>query len=63
MCSISFSISALFVASIILVMRRGKVVEQGPADDIFSDPKEPYTRALMAAAFEMKADESGVVSV
>ncbi|OHC73721.1 MAG: microcin ABC transporter ATP-binding protein [Rhodospirillales bacterium RIFCSPLOWO2_12_FULL_58_28] len=47
----------------ILVMRRGKVVEQGPADDIFANPKEPYTRALMAAAFEMKADESGVVSV
>ena len=44
-------------------MRRGKVVEQGPADDIFANPKEPYTQALMAAAFEMKADESGVVSV
>ena len=47
----------------ILVMRRGRVVEQGPADDIFDDPKDPYTRALMAAAFEMKADETGAVSV
>ena len=35
----------------IMVMRRGRVVEQGPADDIFNDPKDPYTRALMAAAF------------
>ena len=47
----------------ILVLRRGRVVEQGPADAIFADPKEAYTRALMAAAFEMKADESGVVSL
>jgi len=47
----------------VLVMKDGKVVEQGPADDIFAEPKEPYTRALMAAAFELKADETGVVSV
>ncbi|MCH7693712.1 MAG: ATP-binding cassette domain-containing protein, partial [Proteobacteria bacterium] len=47
----------------ILVLRRGRVVEQGPADAIFADPREAYTRALMAAAFEMKADESGVVSL
>ncbi len=46
----------------IVVMRGGKVVEQGPADDIIARPREPYTRALMAAAFEMKADETGVVS-
>jgi len=47
----------------VLVMRRGRVVEQGPADDVFANPKDPYTRALMAAAFEMKADDSGAVSV
>ena len=46
----------------VLVMRHGKVVEQGPADQIFANPREPYTRALMAAAFEFKADEAGVVS-
>ncbi len=45
----------------ILVMRRGKIVEQGPAADVFANPKEAYTRALMAAALEMKADETGVV--
>ena len=45
----------------IVVMRRGKIVEQGPAADIFANPKQAYTRALMAAALEMKADESGVV--
>ena len=47
----------------IMVMLRGRVVEHGPADDIFNDPKDPYTRALMAAAFEMKADNTGAVSI
>ena len=39
----------------ILVMRDGHVVEQGPVDDIFEAPKVPYTRALLAAALELKA--------
>ncbi|MDH5411262.1 MAG: hypothetical protein OEY16_07740, partial [Alphaproteobacteria bacterium] len=43
-------------------LRAGKVVEQGSADEIFDNPKDPYTQALMAAAFELKAVESGVVS-
>ena len=47
----------------IVVMRRGQVVEQGPADDILTRPEAPYTKALMAAAFEMKADDTGAVSV
>ena len=46
----------------ILVMRHGQVVEQGPADEIFTQPREAYTRALMAAAFDLRADETGVVS-
>ncbi len=45
----------------VIVMRDGKVVEEGPAERIFDDPREPYTKALMAAAFELRADESGVV--
>jgi microcin C transport system ATP-binding protein len=45
----------------IVVMRQGKIVEQGPAAEIFSNPKQPYTRALMAAAFEMRADDNGIV--
>ncbi|MEX2642751.1 MAG: ATP-binding cassette domain-containing protein, partial [Acetobacterales bacterium] len=47
----------------VLVMRDGKVVEQGPAADIFDRPRQPYTRALMAAAFDLRADETGVVSI
>jgi len=46
----------------VLVMRHGRVVEQGPAEQIFSNPSDPYTRALMAAAFELKADDAGVVN-
>jgi len=46
----------------IMVMREGKVVEQGPARDIIESPREPYTRALMAAAFDLKVTEAGAVS-
>ncbi|MEM9032370.1 MAG: ABC transporter ATP-binding protein [Pseudomonadota bacterium] len=35
----------------VLVMKRGDVVEAGPADEIFEAPANPYTRELMAAAF------------
>ena len=36
------------IADDILVMYRGKVVEQGPANDILHHPQEPYTRGLLA---------------
>jgi len=38
----------------VMVMKRGDVVEQGNADQIFDSPQTDYTRALMAAAFEVK---------
>jgi microcin C transport system ATP-binding protein len=50
------------LADDVIVLRAGKVVEQGPADEIFDNPRDPYTQALMAAAFELRAVESGVVS-
>jgi len=46
----------------LIVIRNGVVVEQGPAEDVFDNPKETYTQALMKAAFEIEADESGVVA-
>ena len=51
------------LADEIIVMRDGKVVEQGSADQVFDDPQTAYTKALMAAAFDLVADESGAVSV
>ncbi|MDB5570578.1 MAG: dipeptide transporter ATP-binding protein [Hyphomicrobiales bacterium] len=49
------------LASDIIVMRQGKVVEQGVAADVFAAPKNEYTRALFAAAFDIEADVSGAV--
>jgi microcin C transport system ATP-binding protein len=39
-------------------MRLGEAVEAGPAADIFANPRQPYTRALLKAAFEVEADEA-----
>jgi microcin C transport system ATP-binding protein len=39
----------------VVVMRHGRVVEEGTAEDIFSNPQQDYTRSLMAAAFSLEA--------
>ena len=46
----------------IIVMRQGKVVEQGDADTIFDNPTHPYTRALMSAAFDLTVSDTSVVA-
>jgi microcin C transport system ATP-binding protein len=51
------------LADEVLVMRDGRVVEHGPAEQIFEAPREAYTQALMKAAFELEAVEGGVVSM
>ena len=43
------------LASHLIVMRHGKVVEEGPAAELFKNPKSDYTRALFAAAFRIEA--------
>jgi microcin C transport system ATP-binding protein len=50
------------LANSIIVLRYGKVVEQGPAQTVFSKPKTDYTKALLAAAFELEATRGDVVS-
>lgn len=45
----------------VLVMKNGDVVEMGDADTIFDAPKEEYTRALVAAAFDLNAEEGAAV--
>ena len=47
----------------IVVMRKGKIVEQGPTAEIFTNPKQPYTRALLAAAFEIRTENNHVVGI
>ncbi|ODT66919.1 MAG: microcin ABC transporter ATP-binding protein [Pelagibacterium sp. SCN 63-23] len=42
----------------LIVMRAGKVVEAGPASEIFAAPREDYTRQLLAAAFDLAAAAS-----
>lgn len=51
------------LANEVIVMRLGKVVEQGPSAKIFDAPEHDYTKALMAAAFDIKAVGSDEVAV
>ena len=50
------------LASRLIVMRNGKIVEEGPAADLFARPQSEYTRALFAAAFDLEAVPLGVVN-
>ena len=43
------------LADEVIVMQDGHVVEHGSADALFSAPETAYTRALIAAAFDMRA--------
>lgn len=49
------------LASEIIVMRDGKVVESGPAVELLAKPRSAYTRALFAAAFDIKAENGAVL--
>ncbi len=50
------------LASRLVVMRHGKVVEEGPAAELFARPTSDYTRALLAAAFNLETAPAGVVA-
>jgi microcin C transport system ATP-binding protein len=41
----------------VLVVKDGRIVEAGPAPVLFERPRDPYTRALMAAAFDLEVVE------
>ncbi|HYH71364.1 MAG TPA: ABC transporter ATP-binding protein [Methyloceanibacter sp.] len=53
-------VSAL--ANSIIVMRNGKVVEQGTAQEVFANPQTDYTKALLAAAFALQATRTAAVA-
>ena len=50
------------LANEVIVMRQGKVVEKGPSTQIFNAPQQDYTKALMAAAFNIEAVETPAVN-
>ena len=50
------------LASHLIVMRGGKVVEEGAAAELFKNPKTEYTRALFAAAFRLETAGNGAVA-
>jgi len=50
------------LASEIIIMRQGRVVERGPAARVFASPQNDYTKALFAAAFNIETDPRGVVN-
>jgi microcin C transport system ATP-binding protein len=49
------------MADEVLVMQDGRIVESGPADRIFETPSTAYTRALIAAAFNLAVADTGTV--
>jgi microcin C transport system ATP-binding protein len=49
------------LADRVLVMKDGKVVEEAPAMQIFASPRTDYTRALIAAAFDLEVAHAGAV--
>ncbi len=50
------------LANHLLVMKSGRVVEAGPARQVFASPQHPYTQALLAAALNLEAVNGGVVA-
>jgi microcin C transport system ATP-binding protein len=50
------------LANSIIVMRNGKVVEQGTAQEVFANPQTDYTKALLAAAFALQATRTAAVA-
>ncbi len=46
----------------VIVMRMGEVVEEGPSQAIFANPRHAYTQALLAAAFDLETAPEGVVA-
>ncbi|HRY19660.1 MAG TPA: ABC transporter ATP-binding protein [Candidatus Competibacteraceae bacterium] len=51
------------LANHLLVMKNGRVVEEGPARQVFDRPQHPYTQALLAAALNLEVAGNDIVSI
>ena len=51
------------LANHLLVMQNGRVVEAGPARQVFATPRHPYTQALLAAALNLETTGDGAVAI
>jgi microcin C transport system ATP-binding protein len=50
------------LSNYVVVMKSGKVVEEGAAAQIFETPREAYTKALLAAAFDLTVEQRATVA-
>jgi microcin C transport system ATP-binding protein len=50
------------LSNYIVVLKSGKVVEEGPSAEVFERPQAAYTRALLAAAFELTVANRATVA-
>jgi oligopeptide/dipeptide ABC transporter ATP-binding protein len=55
--------SARYLADRIVVLFRGRVVEEGPADDVVESPAHPYTRALVSSIAGLERDTRRAAAV
>ena len=51
------------IADRVVVMRNGKIVEEGLCEQVLNHPQTPYAAALVKASFDLVADNSGVVGI
>lgn len=51
------------VASRIMVMYAGQIVEEGPVAEVFNDPRMPYTRALLRSRPQFRVDSQKIKAI
>jgi microcin C transport system ATP-binding protein len=50
------------LSNYVVVLKNGKVVEEGPSEEVFANPREMYTKALLAAAFDLTVAHRAAVA-